>query len=122
MEVVLFNGAFTSYNPQTVDPSLIDYSSVGEKIGDALICTGRVLLSRKVSKLIAEDHSFAAFIDQSLIRHLRGDWGDIDLQDKLSNDEAVHNRSRLISSYTGTSTIWIITSWDRSQTVIMLPV
>lgn len=122
MEAVLFNGAFTSYNPQTVDPSLIDYSSVGAKIGDALICTGRVLLSRKVSKLVMEDPAFASFIDQSLARHQRGDWGDIDLQDKLSNDEAVHNRSRLISSYTGTATIWIITSWDRTQTVVKLPV
>ncbi len=58
-----------------------------------------------------------------LHRHLSGDWGDLDQEDKQRNDQAVTNGTRLLSAYQlndGTK-IWIITEADRSATTILLP-
>ena len=46
-----------------------------------------------------------------LARHLACEWGDLDLEDKALNDEALRSGSRLLSAYilkTGQK-IWIIT-------------
>jgi hypothetical protein len=59
----------------------------------------------------------------ALIRHSTGDWGDVCEEDKLSNDQAVEEGSRILSSYQtkdGTK-FWIITEWDRSVTTVLLP-
>lgn len=64
-----------------------------------------------------------------LRRHQRGDWGDLDVEDKRLNDEAVAHegvpdqQSRVLSAYrlANGSKIWIITEWDRSATTILLP-
>ncbi len=44
-------------------------------------------------------------------RHVRGDWGDLDDEDKMLNEKAVVDGSRIFSSYvlkTGVK-IWVIT-------------
>lgn len=59
----------------------------------------------------------------ALIRHSTGDWGDVCEEDKLSNDQAVEEGLRILSSYRtkdGTK-FWIITEWDRSVTTVLLP-
>ena len=59
----------------------------------------------------------------ALTRHSTGDWGDVCEEDKLSNDQAVEEGLRILSSYQtkdGTK-FWIITEWDRSVTTILLP-
>lgn len=58
-----------------------------------------------------------------LKRHLRGDWGDLDQEDKQRNDQALIDGSRLLSVYhlSYNTKIWIITEWDRSYTTILLP-
>ena len=58
-----------------------------------------------------------------LARHLSGDWGDVDEEDRRANDIAIAEGTRLLSAYrldTGTK-IWIITEADRSSTCILLP-
>jgi hypothetical protein len=58
-----------------------------------------------------------------LRRHWRGDWGDVDAEDKAENDYSLMHDLRLLSAYTladGTR-IWIITEADRSVTTILLP-
>lgn len=60
---------------------------------------------------------------QALRRHARGDWGDLDAEDRRSNDEALKSGGRLLSSYktrSGTK-FWIITEADRSSTTVLLP-
>ena len=55
-------------------------------------------------------------------RHLNQDWGDVCEEDKQSNNQALINCGRLLSSYKlGDETIWIITEADRSATTILLP-
>ena len=58
-----------------------------------------------------------------LHRHVVGDWGDLDGDDRAENDLSVRQGFRLLSAYhlrDGTK-IWIITEADRSSTTILLP-
>jgi hypothetical protein len=58
-----------------------------------------------------------------VLRHTRGDWGEVDQYDKNENELAVRHGFRLLSAYrlsTGKK-IWIITEADRSCTTILLP-
>ena len=58
-----------------------------------------------------------------LRRHVVGDWGELDEDDRRENERSVSAGCRLLSAYT-TSTglrIWIITEADRSSTCILLP-
>jgi hypothetical protein len=58
-----------------------------------------------------------------LLRHLGGDWGDLDAEDKERNEEAIQDGSRIFSAYNlsdGTR-IYVITEADRSATTILLP-
>lgn len=60
---------------------------------------------------------------QAMRRHARGDWGDLDEDDRRANDDALKNGGRLFSAYktkTGTN-FWIITEADRSATTVLLP-
>lgn len=57
-----------------------------------------------------------------LFRHSRGDWGDLDDQDKKENDLALEKGFRILSAYeTSAGRLWIITERDRSATTFLLP-
>ena len=58
-----------------------------------------------------------------LSRHLSGEWGELDEEDRSANDHALRVGARLLSAYRlsdGTK-VWIITEADRSSTCILLP-
>ena len=58
-----------------------------------------------------------------LHRHVVGDWGDLDGDDRAENELSVQEGFRILSAYhlrDGTK-IWIITEADRSSTTILLP-
>lgn len=58
-----------------------------------------------------------------ICRHVHGDWGEVDAQDKRANDRSLKDKNRLLSAYRlkdGTR-VWIITEADRSATTILLP-
>jgi hypothetical protein len=59
----------------------------------------------------------------------KGDWGEVDEEDKQTNDQALKQGTRLLSAYNddrfpknGVATIWIITEGDRSVTCIRIPI
>ncbi|MEZ4706761.1 MAG: hypothetical protein R3A44_06130 [Caldilineaceae bacterium] len=58
-----------------------------------------------------------------LIRHLTGDWGDLEEVDKQENEFSLQNGLRLLSAYHTTRNvkIWLITEADRSVTTLLLP-
>lgn len=58
-----------------------------------------------------------------LIRHMRGDWGNLSESDRQQNESSVDAGLRLLSSYVlpGGQTVWVITEWDRSTTTFLLP-
>jgi hypothetical protein len=58
-----------------------------------------------------------------LLRHVSGDWGELDDDDRRENERSLTDGCRLMSVYTlldGTR-IWIITEADRSSTCVLLP-
>jgi hypothetical protein len=58
-----------------------------------------------------------------LIRHAKGDWGDLDEDDRKENELSLQEGFRIFSSYrlrTGVK-IWVITEADRSATTLLLP-
>ena len=58
-----------------------------------------------------------------LLRHVIGDWGELDPEDRQANEEGLLHGLRLLSNYPiGEGVrIWIITEADRSVTTLLLP-
>ena len=66
-----------------------------------------------------------------LARHVRGDWGCVDSEDREVNSLAVTQGDRILSPYPinpalpcagyGENCLWVITEADRSVTTILLP-
>ncbi len=81
---------------------------------------GQVLATPGVLRALEKaEQSPMEFLD----RHRTGDWGDLDEEDKKTNEEALQRGGRLFSAY-GTNAgerIYIITEWNRSVTTLLLP-
>jgi hypothetical protein len=62
-------------------------------------------------------------IQAALDRHLSGDWGDLDEEDRAENELALTKGLRLFSVYHGANGVkfYIITEHDRSLTTVLLP-
>lgn len=58
-----------------------------------------------------------------LSRHLAGEWGIVDDEDKQANNDALVHGERLLSAYLTKKSvkIWVITEADRSSTCLLLP-
>lgn len=58
-----------------------------------------------------------------LQRHVSGDWGELDDEDKRENELSLVHGFRLLSAYRLRSRekIWVITEADRSVTTLLLP-
>ena len=56
-------------------------------------------------------------------RHQRGDWGDLDEEDKAENEFSVDKELRIFSAYILPTQVkvWVITEADRSATTLLLP-
>lgn len=69
----------------------------------------------------ALDRTGTSIVDL-LIRHIRGDWGDLSESDRQQNELALIAGGRLLSSYPlAEARLWIITEADRSSTTLLLP-
>jgi len=58
-----------------------------------------------------------------LARHVSGDFGDVDEEDRRANEEAIKDNSRVLSAYTLRTgeRLWVITEADRSSTCLLRP-
>lgn len=58
-----------------------------------------------------------------LRRHVTGDWGELDREDKAANDAALVRGGRIFSAYNlpKGGRVWVITEADRSSTCILTP-
>ena len=66
-----------------------------------------------------------------LARHMDGDWGVVDAEDRATNDYAVVAGARILSAYAidptlpckghGANTVWVVTEGDRRYTTFLLP-
>ncbi len=86
---------------------------------------GQLAMTRGVADLTEEDHGFSAFVERSMARYIRCDWGDTCAEDQESNNDAVAHGDRILAEYREKDhpdwRIWIITEWDRSVTTILFP-
>ena len=80
--------------------------------------TGQIVITPNALGKLASDE-----ILNALDRHVQGDWGDLDKDDKLENDIALEKGFRILSAYTGNDGIkfWIITEASREVTTVLLP-
>ncbi|WP_206951955.1 hypothetical protein [Trinickia acidisoli] len=81
---------------------------------------GRILATPGALEVIADAR--VSIVDL-LIRHLRGDWGELSDSDRQQNELAITAGQRILSNYVlpGGRTIWIITEADRFATTFLLP-
>jgi glutamate 5-kinase len=58
-----------------------------------------------------------------LVRHVTGDWGELDAEDIQENEYSLQHGLRLFSAYKTAKDekLWVITEWDRSVTTLLLP-
>ncbi len=79
---------------------------------------GQIVITSNALATLSHDDILPA-----LGRHVLGDWGELDEEDKRANDRALLSGSRLLSAYRSAQDVkfWIITEADRSVTTVLLP-
>ena len=90
---------------------------------------GSLITTMGVNSEMQTNEKFFLFLNTSLEKHKSGDWGDLESEDRASNDAAIDHEDRIFSSYllpedikvSGNTKVWIITEWDRSVTTLLFP-
>jgi hypothetical protein len=79
---------------------------------------GRIRITPGVKSVLSQNEAI-----EGLVRHLTGDWGDLDEHDWKENQAALEHGFTLRSRYVtpAGTTFGIITEHDRSVTTIFLP-
>ena len=81
---------------------------------------GHLVATPGALRALAESgQSAQEFLD----RHVSGDWGELDEEDRRENELSLREGFRILSAYRlrDQTRIWIITEADRSSTCILLP-
>jgi hypothetical protein len=83
---------------------------------------GRFPLGQLVIMRAASGRLTPSEIADGIVRHARGDWGDISPDDSAENELALREGFRLLSAYgRGDRRFWVITEADRSVTTVLMP-
>ncbi len=87
-------------------------------VTEAVFAVGKVVITQRASFDLRSDDVYLG-----LLRHMSGDWGELEEFDWKQNDDAVEYGGRILSRYIadGGVVFWIITECDRSHTTILLP-
>lgn len=86
-----------------------------------LFRTGNIVATKGALALL---HQLEVSALGYLFRHMNGDWGELDAEDRQANQAALTYDGRILSSYVlpdGHSKLWIITEAGRSSTTLLLP-
>ena len=88
-----------------------------EQLGRKFFLGRLVATSNAMSTLLPEE------IRSALRRHATGDWGELDTEDRLANENALLRGDRLFSVYHSGAGVkfYVITEWNRSVTTVLLP-
>ena len=83
-----------------------------------LFALGQIVITRHTQNVLSNRD-----LNEALIRHLEGDWGQVCESDRQLNDSAIQDGGRIMSEYCSGNGVrfWIITEYDRSVTTILLP-
>ncbi|HNU11373.1 MAG TPA: hypothetical protein PKJ45_08410 [Rubrivivax sp.] len=83
---------------------------------------GQLLMTRGIANTLPHERLL-----ECLRRHVSGDWGLVDGEDRQANDDALVHGARLLSVYlvdeadAAAGWFWVITERDRSVTTALLP-
>ena len=87
---------------------------------------GKIVTTYNINVRMKNEPRFAAEINNALERFLEGDWGDLDEENKMMNDEALESECEkgfsdsIFAMYRILgSEVYIITECDRSVTTIL---
>lgn len=103
---------------------IIDLETGQARGGQLRFAPGDVVVTPGVIALAAHTRCDLTAL---LLRHLTGDWGELDPEDRVANEQALRVGARLLSSYSVTATerVWIITAavsgGVRAETTLLLP-
>ena len=83
--------------------------------------SGEVIATPKVLNEMETNKPFLYFCLDAFNKHMYGNWGNVNKEDKAANDEAVIYGDQIVSSYRFRkgSDILIITEADRSRTTLL---
>jgi hypothetical protein len=111
------SGTFVPFSTSTKGSSMNQPSAHNDE-PQAKFPFGRIVATPNALTQIPNDE-----ILKALSRHLQGDWGTLDAEDKNANERALKHGGRLFSAYQSSHNekFWIITEADRSATTILLP-
>ena len=86
---------------------------------------GKKVLSSGVWKRAEDDVEFMRFVEHSFSAHTNGLWGDLPIDDRIANEEAIKSGEGIILSswvkHNDNTRILIITDADRRYTTVMFP-
>ncbi len=107
-------------NDMLEDGSLKDVSEMMVTVGQPLFELGRVVATPGALQALEENKKYGM---EYLGRHLFGDWGDLEQEDKEENELSVRKGFRILSAYKlpDGQKLWIISEADRSVTTLLLP-
>ena len=62
---------------------------------------GQIVSTNSISEVSQKNPEFASFVSESMRKHITGDWGDLDAEDKKSNDDGLdeENPGQILSEY-----------------------
>lgn len=85
----------------------------------SLFSLGKILAT---PALLAHFEKHQINVIEHISRHVTGDFGDLDEEDKAENRLSIEHGFRILSAYTiAGERIWIITEADRSVTTLLFP-
>jgi len=110
----------------------VDSNQAKQSSGERKFKLGRTVMTCTIQDRILIDPGFEVFVFDSLMRHSRCDWGEMDDEDLRANFQSINERDdeghlpgRLFSAYDykddASARIWIITEWDESVTTVLFP-
>jgi hypothetical protein len=81
---------------------------------------GKTVATRGIARHIQARPSDVPPIAAAILRHQRGDWGEVSPEDAMQNDFAAGAGECIVSAYTLPcgERIWIVTEADRRMTTI----
>jgi hypothetical protein len=81
----------------------------------------------RLGRIVATPNALESLTNEDILRgiqrHQAGDWGNVTDDDRMANDQALVEGTRIVSAYNAPNgtRFWIITEADRSVTTVLLP-
>ncbi len=82
------------------------------------VSLGEIVITPGAASVLSQDE-----IRKAILRHSRGDWGDLDLEDAQSNDLHLQQGGPIASIYRSSTgqKFYVVTESDRATTTVLLP-